>query len=155
RGRLREGGQLQAGDALGEGRYLLVKTVGRGGFAVVWEAYDCTEQQRVAIKGLHANLAGDLQRRERLFPGANAMRKLEHPAVVRVLQSEGKDGGFYYFVMEFVMGVNLREAVLAQRLKRNAILPLILRIGDALALAHARGMIHRDIKPANVLLDEQ
>jgi two-component system nitrogen regulation response regulator GlnG len=151
---LREGGQLRAGDALSDGRYLLVRVVGRGGFAVVWEAYDQTAQQPVAIKVLHANLAGDPQRRERFFRGAQAMAKLRHPGVVRVLESKGEDGGFYYFVMEFVPGGNLREAVLARRLKRDDVLPLILQIGEALALAHSRGMVHRDIKPANILLDE-
>src|SRR5205814_2081936 len=85
RRQLREGGQLRAGDALSDGRYLLVRVVGRGGFAVVWEAFDCAEQQRVAIKVLHLNLAGDPLRRERFFRGAHAMMKLVHPAVVRVL----------------------------------------------------------------------
>lgn len=152
---LREGGQLRAGDALSDGRYLLVTIVGRGGFAVVWEAYDRTEEQRVAIKVLHASLASDPQRRERFFRGAQAMAKLLHPAIVRVLDPQCDDGGFYYFVMEFVRGGNLREAVLAQRVKRNDVLPLILHVGEALALAHSRGMIHRDVKPANILLDEQ
>src|SRR4051812_36444493 len=154
RRQLREGGQLRAGDALSDGRYLLIRGVGRGGFAVVWEAYDCVQQQRVAIKVLHSNLAGDPQRRERFFRGAQAMMKLLHPAVVRVLEPHGEDGGFYYFVMEFVAGGNLREAVLEQRVKRADLLPLILQVGEALALAHAKGMIHRDVKPSNILLDE-
>jgi serine/threonine protein kinase/tetratricopeptide (TPR) repeat protein len=154
RRQLREGGRLRAGDALGDERYLLVKVVGRGGFAVVWEAYDCTAQQRVAIKVLHTNLAGDVQCRERFFRGAQAMMRLTHPAVTRVLEPKGEDGNFYYFVMEFISGGNLREAVLERRVKNEDTLPLILRIGEALALAHARGMIHRDIKPSNILLDE-
>jgi DNA helicase HerA-like ATPase len=154
RRQLREGGRLRAGDTLGDGRYLLVRVVGRGGFAVVWEAYDCSEQQRVAIKVLHTNLAGDPLRRERFFRGAHAMMKLVHPAVVRVIEPEGEDGGFYYYIMEFVPGGNLRETVLARRVNNEDVLPLILRIGEALALAHSRGMIHRDIKPANILLDE-
>ena len=155
RRQLREGGQLRPGDALGDGRYLLVRAVGRGGFATVWEAYDRAEEQRVAIKVLHANLAGDPVRRERFFRGAQAMRKLVHSAVVCVLEPRGEDGGFFYFVMEFVPGGNLREVVLERRLKNEDMLPIILQIGDALALAHARGMIHRDIKPANILLGER
>lgn len=154
RRQLREGGRLRAGDALADGRYLLVSVVDRGGFAVVWEGYDRARQQRVAIKVLHANLAGDSVRRERFFRGAHAMMKLLHPAVVRVLEPEGEDGGFYYFVMEFVPGGNLREIVLKRRVNNVDVLPLILQIGEALALAHSRGMIHRDIKPANILLDE-
>ena len=67
RRQLREGGQLRAGDALGDGRYLLIKPVGRGGFAVVWEAHDLVARRRVAIKVLHLHLAGDIHRRERFF----------------------------------------------------------------------------------------
>jgi tRNA A-37 threonylcarbamoyl transferase component Bud32 len=154
RRQLREGGQLRAGDALSDGRYLLVNIVGQGGFAVVWDAYDCVSQQRVAIKVLHANLAGDPLCRERFFRGAHAMMKLVHPAVALVLEPRGEDGGFYYFVMEFVLGGNLREAVLAQRVKKAELLLLILQVGDALALAHDRRMVHRDVKPTNILLDE-
>lgn len=153
RRQLREGGQLRAGDSLDDGRYLLVQEVGRGGFAVVWDAYDRTEQQHVAIKVLHTNLAGDPLRRERFFRGARAMRGLVHPAVVRVLEPEGEDGGFHYFVMELLTGGNLRQAVLANRVANERALPLLLHVIEAVASAHARAMVHRDIKPANILLD--
>jgi formylglycine-generating enzyme required for sulfatase activity/nucleoside phosphorylase len=154
--RLREGGQLRAGDRLGsDGRYQLIHQVGRGGFAVVWKAKDRRKEIHVAIKVLHANLSGDLQRRERFFRGARMMQMLDHPAVVRVLDPHCEDGGFRYFVMEFVPGSNLHDAVLTRLVTRNDVLPLILEIGEALAQAHAKGMIHRDIKPANILLDEQ
>lgn len=153
RRQLREGGRLRAGDALDDGRYLLVQEVGRGGFAVVWNAYDRREQQRVAIKMLHPNLAGDPLRRERFFRGARAMRDLGHAAVVRVHEPEGEDGGFYYFVMELLTGGDLRQAVLANRMANERVLPLLLQVIEAIASAHARGMVHRDIKPANILLD--
>jgi formylglycine-generating enzyme required for sulfatase activity len=155
RRKLRGGGQLRAGDALGDGRYLLVKQVGRGGFSVVWEAFDRAEQRRVAIKVLHQHLASDPQRRERFFRGARMMLDLKHPAVVRVLDPREEDESFCYFVMELVPGGNLREAVLAQRVKRDSVLPLILQVGKALAEAHRKQLVHRDIKPANILLDEQ
>jgi serine/threonine protein kinase/nucleoside phosphorylase len=153
--RLREGGQLRSGDRLGaDGRYHVLDVLGRGGFATVWKAKDRFESGYVAIKVLHANLAGDPQRRERFFRGARAMMKLEHPAVVRVLAPSGEDAGFYYFVMEFVRGGNLHGAVLGRRVVGKDVLRPILEVGDALALAHGRGMVHRDIKPANILLDE-
>ncbi|HMG12968.1 MAG TPA: serine/threonine-protein kinase, partial [Gemmatimonadaceae bacterium] len=155
RRQLREGGQLLAGDALGDGRYLLMKRAGRGGFATVWEAWDKRSSQSVAIKVLHSHHAGDSHRRERFFRGARAMMKLAGPNVVRVLASEEEDGGFYYFVMEHVRGGNLNEAVLEGRLKKEGILPLILRVCETLAEAHAKGMVHRDIKPSNILLDEE
>ncbi|HEY0990304.1 MAG TPA: SpoIIE family protein phosphatase [Kofleriaceae bacterium] len=154
RRQLRQGGQLHAGDALGDGRYLLVRSVGRGGFAVVWEAYDTLNEQRVALKVLHSHLSGDPFRRGRFLRGARAMMSLALPTVVQVLEPEQEDEGFCYFVMEFVSGGNLSEAVLARRLDKEDTVPLMLRVCETVAEAHDRGMIHRDIKPANILLDE-
>ena len=152
---LREGGQLRAGDSLGDSRYLLVKPVGRGGFAVVWEAWDRLEQRRVAMKVLHQHLANDPQRKERFFRGARVMMGLKHPAVVRVYDPGGEDEAFCYFVMEFMSGGNLRDAVLGQRIKYYEIIPLIRQVGEALAEAHRKRLVHRDIKPANILLDDE
>jgi tRNA A-37 threonylcarbamoyl transferase component Bud32/outer membrane biosynthesis protein TonB len=145
---------LRAGDSLGEGRYVLVEELGRGGFAVVWKAKDEVKKRHVAIKVLHANLAGDAIRRERFYRGARAMRRLQHPGVVRVFDPEGEDGGFCYFVMELVRNGNLHDAVVRKRVQRGVVLEHILRVGEALAEAHSQGLIHRDIKPQNILLDE-
>jgi pSer/pThr/pTyr-binding forkhead associated (FHA) protein len=153
RRQLREGGQLRAGDSLGNGRYLLLRQVGRGGFAIVWEALDRERLDRVAVKVLHSNLAGDRIRLERFFRGARTMAELGHESVVRVLEKHGEDGGYHYFVMEFIAGDDLRQAVLKKTLSGEAVLPVILRVGEALASAHRKGLVHRDVKPANILLD--
>ncbi|KYF52931.1 hypothetical protein BE04_45575 [Sorangium cellulosum] len=150
---LREGGQLRAGDALGEERYLLLEQIGRGGFATVWRAHDRDAGTMVAVKLLHPNLAGDQLRRERFVRGARVMAALQHPAIVRVVDAGAEDAGFYYFVMEYVAGGDLRRAVLANALTTRQIISIILEVGDALALAHSKGIIHRDVKPANILLD--
>ncbi|WP_438044180.1 SUMF1/EgtB/PvdO family nonheme iron enzyme [Sorangium sp. So ce128] len=154
RRQLREGGQLRAGDRLGQrGRYLLLDRVGRGGFANVWRARDDEQGHVVAIKVLHSSLAEDAIRRERFFRGAQRMAGLDHPGVVRVIEPHGEDGGFHFFVMEFVSGGDLHQAVLQQRLPAAQVIPLVLRVGDALRAAHAKGLVHRDVKPANILLD--
>ena len=169
RRKLREGGQLRAGDSLGNGRYLLVKPVGRGGFGVVWEAFDRTEQRNVAIKVLHQHLASDPkhvasnhphlandpQRKERFFRGARVMMELKHPAVVGVYDPRGEDEAYCYFVMELVRGGNLRDAVLGKRVEAERRLAIILQVGQALAEAHRKQLVHRDIKPANVMLDDK
>ena len=150
---IRKGGQLNAGDSLGDGRFLLLERLGKGGFATVWKAQDRDTGAHVAVKVLYSELAGDHVRRERLFRGARAMAQLAHEAVVRVLEPRGEDDGYYYFAMELVAGGDLRQAVLQQRLSPGTVVSLILLIGEVLTEAHARGLIHRDVKPANILLD--
>jgi serine/threonine protein kinase len=150
---LRAGGQLHAGDALGNGRYTLVRRLGKGGFAIVWEAHDTVRDERVAIKVLHPELARDTSRLERFFRGAREMAELTHEAVVRVLEQHGEDDGWHYFVMEFMPGGDLRQAVLDKRVGARDALAIVLQVGSSLGAAHAKGLIHRDVKPANVLLD--
>lgn len=152
--KLREGGQLQQGDSLGDGRYYLLRLLGRGGFATVWEADDREEGKRVAIKVLHPQLANDPTRRERFFRGARAMAKIVHPGVVRVLVPYEEDAGFFYFVMELVRGGDLHRAVLAKRLDRSRVLPMTLQAGEALAAAHREGFVHRDVSPHNILIGD-
>ncbi|MFT3771515.1 MAG: protein kinase [Minicystis sp.] len=154
RRRLREGGHLRAGDTLGDGRYLLLQSIGQGGFASVWEARDRRTADHVAIKVLHPAQAREASRRERFFRGARVMAALQHPAVVRVLETHGEDGGYLYFVMELVRGLDLHRAVLKKQVSLDDVVPLMLGIADALAEAHAKGIVHRDVKPANILLDE-
>lgn len=154
RRRLREGGQLREGDSLGDGRYLLLSQLGSGGFASVWRAVDREQNVIVAMKVLHSSEARNAQNRERFFRGAREMMRMRHEAIVRVLLPHGEDGGFHYFVMDLLQGGDLHRAVEDRTLKNRDILPLILRIGEGLAHAHAGGLVHRDVKPGNILLGE-
>lgn len=155
---LRVGGQLREGDALGDGRYVLERRLGRGGFATVWEAHDERRGERVAIKVLHPYLTGDATRLERFFRSARTMAALEHEAVVRVLEPHGQEDGWHYFVMELLPGGDLRQMVLARSLDgrsldETAVLDILLQVGSALEAAHSRGLLHRDVKPSNILFD--
>ena len=150
RRRLREGGQLREGDTLG--RYTLLEMIGRGGFAVVWKAFDPESRAAIALKVLHPNLAGDAVRRERFFRGAREMTGLDHAAIVKVLVPSEEDEGFLFFVMEHVGGGDLHHAVVKGEVTRERALPIVLAVGDALAVAHVKGLVHRDVKPANILL---
>jgi len=155
RRQLREGGRLQAGDDLADKRFRLIEQVGRGGFSTVWKAFDRQERELVAIKVLHSQHAEDRSRFERFFRGARKMAELHHSGIVRVLEKRLDDGGFHFFVMEYLPGGDLREAVLAKRLARAAVLPLVQEVAAALSFAHERNVFHRDIKPANILLDAE
>ncbi len=143
RRRLREGGQLKAGDFLDDGRFKLIEQIGRGGFATVWRAYDRTTREPVAVKVLHGQFAEDRTRRERFFRGARKMAELQHPGIVRVIEAEREEGGYWFFAMEYVAGGDLRQAVLAGRLTQDQRLGIILAVGDALEFAHQKGLIHR------------
>lgn len=123
----------------------------------MWEAEDRVQHARVAVKVLHADLAGDETRRARFFRGARVMSELRHASIARVLAPEELDGGFHYFVMELLTGGDLASAVMTGKVPKDRVVPLILKIGEALTFAHEQvdGFIHRDVKPPNILLDEE
>jgi hypothetical protein len=148
----REGAKLREGDVVGRGRYKLVRRLGQGGFATVWLARDEQGQRDVAIKVLHGQFAEDKTRRDRFFRGAWKMSELRHAGIAQVFEPYGEEGGRYYFVMEFLPGGTLHEVVLDKKIGADAVIRAISTIGEALAHAHANGLVHRDIKPSNVLL---
>jgi serine/threonine protein kinase len=154
RRKIREGGNVKAGDVL-SGRFRLLDLLGDGGFATVWKAFDRQERRLVAVKVLHPQVARDGSRLDRFVRGARKMAELSHPGIVRVLEKSLEDGGYHYFVMEYVEGGDLRAAVLEKRLLPDRIVPLIREVAVALQFFHdqGEGYVHRDIKPANILLD--
>lgn len=155
RRRIREGGRLKAGDILYDGRFQLLELIGQGGFGEVWKAYDESKHLVVAVKVLHGQYARDENRRERFFRGASQMARLLHPGIAKVIEEKCADGGYYFFVMEYVGGGDLRQAVEAERLTLEELLRITLKVGEALTFAHERRVIHRDVKPENILLDTE
>ena len=81
------------------------------------------------------------------------MKALSHPGVVRVVEPQGEDRGYHYFVMEYVPGGDLRQAVKAGRVAPTDVVPLVVAVGDALQHVHDGGLVHRDVKPENIRLD--
>jgi formylglycine-generating enzyme required for sulfatase activity len=154
RRQLRDGPRLAAGDCLSE-RYRLIEEIGQGGFATVWKAYDEEAAGLVAVKVLHGQYAGSAERQERFRRGARAMDALAHPHIVRVLHAPREDGGYHYFVMEYLDGGTFLQAVAEAKLSADQVCQVILEIGDALAHAHRRGQVHRDVTPDNILFDGQ
>jgi hypothetical protein len=149
----REGAQLQVGDVLGHGQFKLEEHIGQGGFAAVWRATDTRDGKTVAIKVLHGQFAEDKSRRDRFFRGAWKMSELQHPAIVRVLEPYGDDNGRYFFVMEYLPGGTLHDAVQELEMSGERALRLLMQVGEALHFAHSKGLVHRDVKPSNVMID--
>lgn len=141
--------------ALGD-RYAIDRELGRGGMASVWLATDLRHHRTVAIKVLHAELAGAIGV-DRFVREIRVTAGLQHPAVVAVLDSGTLAGPnrvtLPWYAMAFIEGESLRE-----RITRERQLPIAdaLRITNeaagALQAAHERGIIHRDVKPENLLL---
>jgi eukaryotic-like serine/threonine-protein kinase len=150
--RLRAGGRLRAGDRLDGERYELLELVGKGGFGVVWKAWDAVRRELVAIKVLDDHGGHGGQRKERFFRGARQMARLDHPGIVKVLEVEKEDDGWAFFVMEYLPGGDLHRAVLEKRVTQDQGLRAVLEAGEGLAFAHTKGLVHRDVKPHNILL---
>ena len=152
---LRQGPRLSAGEIL-DGRYKLREVVGSGGFADVWLAWDRKLAQSVAVKVLHGHFTPEKIHWQRFARGARNMAKLSqrHPGFVKVLGDPAEDGGYHYFVMEYLPEGDLRQAVLSGRLSQDQALGTILTVAEALHFAHEQGLIHRDVKPQNILLDK-
>lgn len=136
------------------GRYEIEAHEAEGGMGDVFVARDPRVKRRVAVKLLKKLYSTDPGVRRRFEQEAEAVAALEHPAIVPVYDF-GEHDGLLYIVMRYVGGGTLRD-----RIKARGPLPLrdvsgvIERVAEALAAAHARGLIHRDIKPANILYDE-
>jgi serine/threonine protein kinase len=135
------------------GAYDVVAILGRGGFGVVFKAFDAALNRFVALKVLAPHLASNVAARKRFAREARAAAAVRDEHVVAIHGVE-EAKGLPYLVMEYISGISLQ-----QRLDSNGPLEVeeILRIGRqtaaGLAAAHAQGLIHRDIKPANILLE--
>jgi len=135
-----------------DGRYRVLARIGRGGMGVVYRAEDERLEREVAVKVLRADLAHDLEARQRFVREAKSAARLAHPGVVSVLD-QGTDGETAYLVMELVGGRTLRDVVHERGLLTpGEALDVAEAVLDALAEAHRKGVLHRDVKPANVLV---
>ena len=143
---------LGVGDHLG--RYHLTGELGQGGMSVVYRARDPQLERVVAIKVMHDFLASNADARKRFHREAIAVAKLEHPNIIKVLDFPDEDVTPLYIVMEYVDGEPLSEVLASESPLGPPELSLLVgrALCDALAHAHAAGVIHRDLKPENVLV---
>jgi hypothetical protein len=141
------GAHPSAGQRLVLGRYHLQRPLGSGGFATVWAARDERLERDVAVKILQRERV-EFSRFER---EARAAARLAHPAIV-MLYEAAIDDEAAYLVSELVRGKNLRELLHDGRCSDRDIVAISISVCDALAHAHAEGVIHRDCKPSNILV---
>lgn len=127
--------------------------LGRGGMGVVYKARQRTLDRLVALKLLAPERAGDPRFAAHFEREARALAALNHPHIVDVYDF-GESGGYYYLLMEYVDGVNLRQLLQAKRLTPEEALTIVPPVCDALQCAHDHGIVHCDIKPENLLVDK-
>jgi len=134
--------------------YELEEFIGRGGMGAVYRARHRKLDRPVALKILTSPDPTDPTFAERFAREARALARLDHAGIVGV-HDFGEVGGFYFLVMDYVDGANLREVLRGGPMSRNDVLSIIPQLCDALQYAHENGVVHRDIKPENILLDQE
>ena len=132
----------------------ILECLGRGGMGVVYKARQKALNRFVALKILAPERSTDPGFAERFTAEARMLASLNHPNIVTI-HDFGESGGFYHLVMEYVDGVNLRQAMTAGRFTPEQALAIVPPVCEALQYAHDHGVVHRDIKPENLLLDQQ
>ena len=135
------------------GKYRLDALIGAGGMGAVYAATH-RNGARAALKILHPELSANLDIRKRFQREAYVANQLGHPAIVRVLDDDVDEDGCAYLVMDLLVGETLeaRRCEAGGWLPLEEVLAVTIPILDALATAHAQGIVHRDIKPENVFL---
>jgi len=137
-----------------QGRYRLNHWLAAGAMGTVYEATDERLNRHVVVKVLKEGLSQDASFVERFRREARAVAALSHPNIASVYDS-GEDAGRHFMVMELVKGRDLGRIINEDgALSPDRAADIAAQMCDALAHAHAAGIIHRDVKPANVIVDE-
>ena len=133
-------------------RYQIIKSIGEGGMANVYLAYDTILDRNVAVKVLRGDLATDEKFVRRFQREALSASSLSNPNIVEVYDV-GEDNGEYYIVMEYVEGKHLKNLLKKRgKLTVPEVVDIVLQITNGLSVAHDSYLIHRDIKPQNILI---
>jgi serine/threonine protein kinase len=141
-----------AGEVLAH-KYRLERPLGEGGQAAVWRATNLALDAAVAVKLVNAN--SNEEQTLRLVDEARVIARLCHPAIVRVFDVDRTTEGHPFVVMELLEGETLRDLLERDKsVEAHEAVRLLLPIADALAAAHAQGIVHRDVKPENIFLCE-
>jgi TolB-like protein len=133
------------------GHYKILDRIGAGGMGEVYRARDTRLGRTVAIKVMVPGVAADPNRRERFLREARATVALSHPNIA-ALYEIGEDQDQLFLVFEFVPGETLTSVIAGRPLNPRRAIDLAVQIADAIAEAHAEGIVHRDIKPDNIIV---
>ena len=143
------------GDTILGNRYQIIRKIGDGGMAFVYEAKDKLLNRTVAVKVLRPEFVDDEEFLKKFKREAEAVASLSHPNIVNVYDV-GEDGKVNYIVMEYIDGQNLKDIIKNEgTLDEYTALDITKQIAMALSAAHKKGIVHRDIKPHNILISNE
>lgn len=148
------------------GPYQVISSIGKGGMGEVFLAYDTTCGRRIALKRIREDLAEHKQLHNRFLKEARITSQLTHPAIIPIYSIHGENELAYY-TMPFVQGETLRQIIRDARQKQKvgekstdvatsipALIRIFISICQAVAYAHAKGVLHRDLKPENIIVGQ-
>lgn len=136
-----------------DGRYLVKRSLGKGGFGVVYLAHDEKMMSRpVVVKCLHDAETGNEWSLKKFKQEMEALARIDHPSIVGVFDTGQLPDGKPYLVMQYVDGCSLRSLITPEGMDFWRAANIIRQIGRALSTAHDRGILHRDLKPENIML---
>ncbi len=137
-------------------KYEVKEELGHGGMATVYRAHDRRLGRDVAIKVIHPHLRDSAEVAHRFFVEAKAVAKLRHPNIVEVFDVSAEGEEEQYLVVELLRGLTLRKLLQAHgAVPPEAAAALAIELLQALAHAHAHGVVHRDVKPENVMIEHR
>ena len=136
------------------GPYKITETIGEGGMATVYRAYQASMDRHVAVKVIRANILHDPSLRERFQREARLIARLEHPHLLPVYDFDG-DHDPPFIVMRFLEGGTLKQILDREELPRTEVLYMLRQVATALDYAHRQGVVHRDLKPSNIMIDRE
>ncbi len=142
---------LKIGDTI-DGKYQIVRLLGEGGMGAVYEGLNTRIHRRVAIKVLHAGVAGNEEAIKRFEREAQAAGRIGSKHIVEVLDLGDLPGGERYMVMEFLDGEPLSSRIARGKMSPRDVATIVVSMLDGLEAAHQAGIVHRDLKPDNVFL---
>lgn len=147
-------GPLEVGAAIGQdGAIHITRAITVGPWGTIWEAWHERLQRKVVVKTLHQGfVGGNLEAAREFRASVGLMSRCAHPGVVEVLQDVQESGDTLYFVIPFLEGGSLRDAVLAARIPDARRYEVIHNIAETLACLHEREVLLRDLAPSNVVL---
>lgn len=146
--------EIKPGDVIA-GRFRIVELVGKGGFSVVYRAYQEHMNRFVAIKVLKPEISDDEQIVERFRREALFASHLSHPNTITLFDYGYTDGGLFYIAMEYLDGRDLGQVIRSNgRLSLPRVWSILVQACQSLAEAHKLSLIHRDLKPENIFLVE-